>query len=348
MTQAPIPVATDDGFRNIKTGLADMTRLAQESRAQYGVPNQIAVLGDGQRSAIYKTDGKVYTVGSQKSDSTETDDYPYSNINRVLIHNALCNAGLQGKEIHLCTGLPLNRFYVGRPAVRNQELIDKKEASLKQSVIRMNDRENPDDGYQAPVVVKTTTLPQGMAAWFNYLITETKNGDGTIDAKHHRDREMAPVAFVDIGGRTTDVAVIEGASLDMARSGSIPEGMLKVQNILVENVRKKFGLNYTSDAQIDQMMRTLKVHDSGVECDISDLMLDAKMEVVERIYSDLQSRIGQGRELKEIMFIGGGSVALNKEITTWYNEKHGRVTDDPLFENASGMIKFLKYVEGSA
>ena len=348
MTMAPIPVATDDGFRNIKTELADMTQLSQESRAQFGVPNQIAVLGDGQRSSIYKTDGKVFTVGSQKSDSTETDDYPYSNINRVLIHDALRNAGLQGREIHLCTGLPLNRFYVGRPAVRNQELIDKKEKSLKQSVVRMNDRSTQDDSDQPPVIVKTTTLPQGMAAWFNYLITETKNADGTIDAKHHRDREMVPVAYVDIGGRTTDVAVMEGASLDMARSGSIPEGMLKVQNILVENVRQKFGLNYTSDVQIDTMMRTGKVWDSGVECDISDLMLEAKMEVIERIYNDLQGRIGQGRELKEIMFIGGGTVALRKEIMNWYNEKHGRVTDNPLYENASGMIKFLKYVEGSA
>ena len=59
-------------------------------------------------------------------------------------------------------------------------------------------------------------IPEALAAWYDYVIVTLDDGV-TLDA----DRLNAPVAIVDIGGRTTDYVVVQDQGVVHGSSGSL-------------------------------------------------------------------------------------------------------------------------------
>ena len=75
---------------------------------------------------------------------------------------------------------------------------------------------HPIDDRLPAAIAFHDVIPEALAAWYDHVITES--GDGVQLAS---ERLHAPVAVVDIGGRTTDVVVVADQAVQHGASGSL-------------------------------------------------------------------------------------------------------------------------------
>ncbi|MFB3077039.1 MAG: plasmid stability protein StbA, partial [Lysobacterales bacterium] len=60
------------------------------------------------------------------------------------------------------------------------------------------------------------------------------------------------------------------------------------------------------------------------------------------LYAETRRQLGRGIELDKVLFVGGGAVALADHIADWFPNQ--LIAERPVFANARGMRKYLKYV----
>jgi plasmid segregation protein ParM len=75
---------------------------------------------------------------------------------------------------------------------------------------------------------------------------------------------------------------------------------------------------------------------------VAALVGAAKRELVERLYTETRRQLGLGAELDCVLFVGGGSAALEADIAHWFPNQ--RIADHAAFANARGMLKYLQFV----
>ncbi|MEA1890830.1 MAG: ParM/StbA family protein, partial [Pseudomonadota bacterium] len=160
------------------------------------------------------------------------------------------------------------------------------------------------------------------------------------------DRMSVPVAIIDIGGRTTDYVVVKDQGIIHGSSGSLQCGMLDVKQKVADGIQERFDLESISEQRVAHALETNNVRLHGKDYDLGRLVEYAKREVVERILAETRRQLGMGIELDQILFVGGGTVALVEHISDWF--PHQVIAEHPAFSNARGMLKYLRYVcEGS-
>jgi len=331
--------AIDDGNRNIKI-LSREIKLCIPSRVQVG-PLQLIAMGGGNIKDNYEysievknKDRAIFSVGKDLESSVHvaSDDYCYSDYNRVLVYHALRQASAKG-QVELVTGLPLKQYYRGRSGSINDELINKKDESLlKNNVLSSNFEELTKLDFK---IVSNTTMAEAISSWLDVVITLDDHGG----AQYDDELISKKIAIVDIGGRTTDIAVVRDYSLDIERSTTIDIGMLKVRDklrdVFIEMYSEEFSIPH-----LDSAIETGFIEYFGEQCDVS--------ADVERIYKDLAKEIetevvrvlGRGSDLTKIIFTGGGSVRLFEKYLSHIYPRNSRLADDALFSNASGMYKY--------
>lgn len=331
-----VVAAVDDGHYNLKVDLGKSAPFAMPARIRAGRIAQVDLQGkkDGIESqAEYTIGDSRYTVGALSGMPLAFDGFACSQQNIVLTQHALQLAGLAGCGIHLVTGLPMRTFF-GANKRKDAALIDAKVEAFKQVVI--------SDVTDPVVVERHTVVPQAVAAWYDWTIQ-----DGDSGPIRMVERERAGVAIVDIGGRTTDFAILQGGSLDLARSGSIDAGMLDVRSNLREEIRLRFKLDTTpSDALVDEAMQSGAISLYGKQHDVMDLRAEAVSELMTQIRAGCISHIGQGAELSEVVFCGGGASVQYMQEALEGLFAHQTILPDPLFANARGMRKFGQFVAG--
>ena len=160
----------------------------------------------------------------------------------------------------------------------------------------------------------------------------------TLDA----DRLNAPVAIVDIGGRTTDYVVVQDQGVVHGSSGSLNRGMLDVKLRVANLIQERFDLNELGEQIISRAVDTNRLRLHGKDYDVSDMVMNAKRELVERLYAETRRKLGLGAELDRILFVGGGSAALSSDIADWFPNQ--TIADHAAFANARGMLKYLQFV----
>jgi plasmid segregation protein ParM len=208
-----IPVGVDDGYHQTKVVLGNGVTLSIPSTARLGRPDVLSLGRDGQADVQeYETEEVRYSAGRIEGEDTVFNEYPHSPLNRVIVHHALRMAGLSGKPVNLVTGLPVDSYFLkGRQAGPNKTLIERKIASLAVPVTPCDDT--------APVEVRYhMVLAEGLAAYFDYVV----DVDAAGVVSRNRVREKEQVAIIDIGGRTSDYAVIDGGrGIKLDESGSM-------------------------------------------------------------------------------------------------------------------------------
>ena len=180
-------------------------------------------------------------------------------------------------------------------------------------------------------------IPEALAAWYDHVIAEA-NGDVQLDA----DRLSVPIAVIDIGGRTTDFVVVADQTIRHDSSGSLRCGLLDLKRQVAGAVRAKFDLEALSDRATEEAVRTGHVRLFGKTHDVSSQVREARRELVARLHAESGRQLGQGAELEEILFVGGGAVALADDIRDWFQNQ--TIAPHPAFANARGMLKYLRYV----
>jgi plasmid segregation protein ParM len=331
-----VQVGLDDGYAVTKVALPDGRLVAIPSRARIGQSGITWIREAQQRIFEYDTGGSLYSVGAVDGEPTHFEGYPTSGLNRVIVQHALQQAGLNGRSIHMVSGLPVGAFYRNEGQRREQAIQHKRE-SLKMIVEPVSTLGTSQSAGLGASVAFHEVIPEALAAWYDHVIVTTEDGV-TLDA----DRVSAPVAIVDIGGRTTDYVVVQDQGVVHGSSGSLERGMLNVKIQVANGIQTQFDVDRLGEQRLAQAVEThcLRLH--GKEHDVTDLVRAAKRELVERLYAETRRHLGLGVELDCVLFVGGGSAALAADIAHWFPNQ--RIADHAAFANARGMLKYLQFV----
>lgn len=330
-----LPVGLDDGFDEVKIVLPDGTALRMPSHAKTG-KDPIISFGDADKTVFgYSTNSKEFMAGSVlEHDSTSSDDYPTSDLNRVIVMHALRMAGLDAKhELYICSGLPLKKYY--KLSSPNASLIKKKVANLKQNNVIA------DDKYNMPIIKEHQVLPEGLASWFDF-ITE-RNQDGTIIK--NADRYNMRIAVIDIGGRTTDIAVLHKGQLDYSRSSTIEAGMLSVKESVKEMLNDELDININNE-QMHHAIAEGKIKAWGDWINVNEIVQQAERTVAERISVEAKRRLKNAADIDHVIFVGGTVNKIPDLIEGWFKQQ--KVADEPGFANARGMQKYIQMMADKA
>ena len=325
----PINVGLDDGYAYTKLALPDGRLIAIPSRARLGRAKVTWIDDAKQQIFEYETEAQCFSVGEVDGEPTYFDAYPFSGLNRAIVQHALQQAGLGGHSVHAVSGLPVSSFYL-KDGSRREETLSKKRDSLKKTV-------QPIDGRLSAAIAFHDVIPEALAAWYDHIITESNDGVQLASERLH-----APVAVVDIGGRTTDYVVVTEQAVQHGSSGSLRCGLLDVKREVTVGIRARFDLEAVSERVADTAIQRGSVRLFGKDCDVSDLVQSAQRQLVERLHAETQRQLGRGAELERILFVGGGAVALAAQIRDWFPNQ--AVAEHPAFANARGMLKYLRYV----
>lgn len=324
-------VGVDDGHYAIKIVKEDGSSFSVLSRASQG--RHVISIGDTEDGGLYVTEeGKTYTVNDHlaKPEDTRFSDYPKSELNRVLIHHALIKAGLQGVDVNIVTGLPFTYFYLidGQP---NNVLINAKMANLKKSV-------SSNLGSVANIV-KSNVTTEAIAAYIDLLMDMSGN-----ETAEYEDIISSKVGVIDIGGKTTDCAVIMpgGNSVDIERSGSADIGVLMLNSSVASKLTAHFDIENLTPKMVDNAISTGFIKIAGEKLDCSSIISAEKEKLTDNIMTHVRSTIRKGDDLDFIIFVGGGAIVLKDQLANKY--KQGRFPENPEFANARGMLKIAKYI----
>jgi len=241
----------------------------------------------------------------------------------------LQQAGLAGHSVHAVSGLPVSAFYL-KDGSRRSDTLERKRASLKQPVA-------PIDGRLPAAIAFHEVIPEALAAWYDHVIDDA-DGRARLDP----ERLRAPIAVVDIGGRTTDVVVVADQAVRHEASGSLRCGMLDVKQQVAEGIRARFDLETVSERAVEQAVASGRLRLFGQDQDVANLVAAARHQVLERLFAETRRQLGLGAELERVLFVGGGAVALAEAIRDWFPNQ--ALAEHPAFANARGMLKYLRYV----
>lgn len=330
MTKSKYFLGIDDGYAETKIVMDDGRTFRIPSIAKAGEMNQVSINGSETTVFPYQTSDGNYISGSiQESDPTAFDEYPYSPLNRVIVSHAMRQCNIPSNaEIYVCSGLPVKKYYIG--GKMNSKLIKAKMKNwLKNDVV-------PLGGGLLPTFVKHDVISEGIAAYFDLVMVRNSEGRLQVD----QDIRSSRVGIIDIGGRTTDIAVIQDGNLDTSRSNTVNVGMLAVKEAVKESVQEKYDLTPTLE-QLNQALTLKKIKMYGAWEGVQDIVKSAEQAVASRIESECRRCLSNSSDLDQIVFVGGTVVALEEYIQGWFKQQ--RIGDDPSFANARGMQKFAEY-----
>lgn len=331
-TTMPLPLlAVDDGYDQqnmafwmIKDGELTIGEAKIKSRAKRG--RQAS--GMSMRAmGLFSSDGVDYTVSETLDhEDTRSDEYPKTTLNRVLVHAALNSVGLTGNvPVALVTGLPLKE-YAPRMGEINEKLINAKSENMMTPVTVGVGRE------PSARVCFHGTYPEAIAGIADYLIDNKGQVRKNIDLNAVR---MA----LDIGGKTTDMAVI----INSATGQQI--AAMETINLGVSNIRDRLSalVEDRLEIRLDQILRDQALNERAVDAfdehhDVSDLWETAVTEIFSEIFAEAEKMRRQFPSIKEIVCFGGGAALAEDVIRTKFPSV--KMMENPDGANARGFLKF--------
>lgn len=320
------------------------------TRSKLGEDLTVSMMGDSKTSNMtLVTDSVAYTCGKlRRYDDVNPLTFPESQAARVLLHYAMAmhreGKFLESENLSICTGIPIGRYFKkGRTEVDN-ELVSSIVKNLSEPVtIKF------PDGKEITKTVNVIVKPQTFVAWYAYILEEKRTAGMADPSKpqviRHDSRFNEPVAFVDIGGGSTDIVVIEDASMDVTASGSEYIGSNDIRRYFEQLICEKFGMDGgVSSFLIDRAIQTKMLALDGKEYNVEEEYLAAHSEADAKVLNFIKNKLGTNRQrqLNSIRLIGGGchefSGPITKAITRSAEAEH------PQHENAKGMYLLARYL----
>lgn len=327
-------IGVDDGHYAIKIVAEDGKTFSVPSRGAAG--RQLIAIRSEDEAVFYETEeGQQFTVSEflPTFEDTRFQEYPRSQLNRTLVHDALRRAGYGGRNVRITTGLPVSYYYMPN-GEKNQTLIDGKIENLRKTVLCGD----------IPVanIIANTVASEAVASFVDQLM----DMDG-VPTDDYDELVKLPVGIIDVGGKTTDCAVLlPGMMVDSSRSGSNDVGVLTL--IKAVSARLRVHLKLDSDLSataIERALHTGTVRIYGKDECVKSIVDEEKERLTGRIMNSIRDKVGKGADLDHVLFVGGGAIVLKDQLL--HHFPHARVPDQPEFANARGMLKFAKYVVGA-
>lgn len=339
-------VALDDGYAVNKCAFWRDGKIVTLSVPSAAVRGRVMSDADDRSAGAYQVgnDGNgapiEFTIASRglggDIEPTRIPNYPQSDLNRALVHHTLVRAGFGGRAIVLGSGLPMRAYF-------EEGVQDAKKVSLARQVVSLGGEAVASLAYQH-------VYAQALSAWVDHVIDE--NGEAIFDSEGGQtvDRRDLVIGIVDVGGRTTDFAVVwveDGTPrLHRARSGSVDLGMLDVTQALLPALQARFNVKDINAVQLETALRTGKLKVFGQSHDVSNEIATAAIDTARRLVTEVQGRLGSGANLDRLLFVGGGSVVLREALCQEY--PHVFVAPEPELANARGMLKYMTFIDPEA
>lgn len=333
-------VGCDDGHDSVKLVARAVTdsgithKLTIPSKVVRGTRAMSLMGGDAGTGGVYQVGEESYTVtDALASDGvldTRSIGYYTHPVNRILVHDAMLRADLGGEETRLVTGLPVNDYYQG--AQPNTATIEAKRANILNPDIKPK-----NSNVQLAKIISHNVACEAVAAVYDMAI----NDDGRDNEDFYNLLAKAPVGVIDIGGKTTDLAVVyldrNAPIVDMQRTSSQQFGMLKVAELIVQNLKMKHDVEEIAPRALFRVMSERKLHIYGEDVDVHEQVEAA----VAKVRAELQDRIKtvwqRAQDLSKVIVVGGGSYLLTPVIKDIYPHTESR--PEPEYANARGMLK---------
>lgn len=331
VSEQVVNAALDDGFAESKLVTEDadgnlvMLKIASTARGGAHGVSAVGAAGATVAAAAYETDGERFTVGEFiEGENARFNDYPFSAMNRVIVNHLLRVGGLSGKKIRLATSLPIGTYFHG--GVVNSDVIMRKQESLRKPVTVFGSG-------KMPIIDSQAVMCECVSAWVDQVVGE----DGSLNLF------KKPVAFIDIGGRTTDVAVIlPDMNVDHSCSGTEDVGVLDLYKFIKPKLQDRLKLNDVPLALMQQAVKENKVDLWGESHDVADIVAEGVADISKRIVRVARRLFGDGATLERVVIVGGGACVFGDALLEEFG-RIGKVAEFPEFANARGMFKFMKY-----
>lgn len=329
-------VAIDDGFSYTdicwRDGKGKNGCLAMETHISAGVHTVSSMSGEMDENVpVYETEGLEYTVNSPFSrKNTLYDDHQYSREARVMAWHAMYQAKVPPGDVVVGLTLPLEVYFAD---VENRR---RKAENFKVPV-------RPYPNGEVPWTIRQVhVLPESLIAATDYFYDF--KGD-----KLERVNEDELIAVIDVGGRTTDIAVTTPTlNVNMDKSGSENIGVL----VLAERIRERIKEQYKGDFQVGIILRkiaqftadgsaAMKIYGEAV--DVSDLIRSEITRFTDEVVSVTKRKLGDVfAMLDRVVIVGGGADIIKNEIRSAHQ---GIVVPERShFANARGMVKYIASV----
>lgn len=321
----------DDGNSYINISLSTGEQISIPSRAKAGEENQLAVIGAKRNIFKYKTNEGIYSVGNVKvNDSTQFNDYPTSALNRSLVYHALAMTSLpDGCELSAASGLPLNWYYKNGKV--NKDLVSRKTSNLL-----MNDAISMSVNRIIPRVVQHVVTSEAISSWLDIVLLRDSNGNLYLD----NDLASQSYGIIDLGGRTTDIALVDGGNIDFDRSTTEDLGILNAKEKIAERVGIEFG-HSPNETQVETALQTGTMKLFGQEQNIQEIIKEELESNIRRVEAIAKKTIKSSGDIDRIIFVGGSLNYFRPYVDNWYQNQV--IADDPGFANARGMAKFIEF-----
>ncbi|WP_414041597.1 plasmid segregation protein ParM domain-containing protein [Acidithiobacillus sp. M4-SHS-6] len=335
-------IAIDDGYGDLKLGNGRRFRVFPSKAVSGRVVRSRYVNGDFELggSPVLESEGAIFTIQDGiNAEDTRFDDWPNSTLNRILCRYAAAEMGMQDGD-NLVTGLPMS-VYFDRDGRKNQKAVQRRTESLKKPVVQ-----HMPDGMQRHLATpgRIKIIPQGLAAIFDHLIGD----DGQIAT-------LNTVGVVDIGARTTDVAVYllqdDGENtIDASRSGGFRRGVSDLVDALAQELQKSLRLPALPPLSMAAAsLRTGRFKASGQEYNVDSQRLHVLRTGLPGILQEAEQILSAGdgaaglMDLDRILLVGGGAyLAESIGLSLW---EQTCIPQNPELANVRGMVKLGQVIE---
>lgn len=327
-------VAMDDGYAQYNSAVLLLKKEEKEVVAEISEDVMPAIAKRGQHlhgyvggnAGLYGTldTNEQFSVNKHVSgpEDTRKENYPESSLNLCLTHAALDRLGLEGQQVAIVTGLPLEECMDGENGY-NSTLIAKKTANLKRPVY-ITEKTRP-----SAEIVFAGVYPEAIAGIVDYMLDEFGNLRAGIDP------DVVRLA-IDIGGNTTDLAIILPGNIVGAKM-TLKLGVKHVKDHLRRSLMKRFDLE-PDDSTLEDALQEKKIQWFGGEVHVVTNEVEAAVQsVMGPIAEQIETFKKEYPSLKESVGFGGG-VALMKDVIKETNPNI-IVMDNPDGANARGFLK---------
>ena len=295
--------AIDDGSGSIMVkGMIDGKIVEHTIPAL--IQEEFAITDGGYGAGNFETEeGGEYFVSRNIPEpvSTTSQRYQTSEPNRVLIQQALIEAGFAGRDVAIAVGLPLRQFYsIGSKSPKNEVLIQAKKDNIKKGLKSF--------GGDIANITEVIVIPEAHA------------GVISIRDELGLDADLNTV-IVDIGEYSLDIAVMTPDNTIIA-SKTTDEGLHKLKERIQATIIDKTDIPKTTPALIERVIRDKNAAFKGETIDLSDIIAGDVHWYAKRVIRTV-TQIVESPGTVNSVFIGGGCILPQSDLKSVYEQYDG-------------------------
>lgn len=316
----------DDGSSQIKLLATDGTTTLKLPSI---VENRAVYSSEGIAKSTYNVEGLDYTVlrSSDAPERTDTDNYQTGHINRVLVHEALREAGLGGQDVALGVTLPIGQFFeLGQGGGPNLKRIEAKKANLKGAI------ENRA-GEPLARVQEVYVFPEALPAAVD-VMTDLKDGELVYKPQFSQNQR---VCCIDVGGHSIDIVVFESQTGNIISQEGFNGGVIKLVDALQNKLMALLGESRPIERSVAEKAM-IKGEYAGH--DLTATIAQIANPLAEKVKSTLE-RITSKRSTDLFLIVGGGAGLVKDKVVEFAGEEKTLVPANPDESIARGVAKML-------